>query len=98
MHLFHFQISFTGRNLRQRKAGKRSPQKRNRTVDQSLGGIMYEDLSDSESLPNPSTVSDHEIDSDDESSMDIGIKVKRNIFLWSILMLCILTVMPEQTV
>ena len=68
--------------MKQRRAAKRTPKKRSRAAEQSLGGIAYEDLVDSESLPQP--ISDQELESDDESSLDIGIKVVLSFDLWKV--------------
>ena len=65
------------KQLKQRRAARRTPKKRSGAAEQSLGGIAYEDLVDSESLPQP--ISDQELHSDEESSLDIGIKVAFNL-------------------
>ena len=69
----------TAKQLKQRRAARRTPKKRSRAAEQSLGGIAYEDLVDSESLLQP--ISDQELQSDEESSLDIGIKVAFNLGL-----------------
>ena len=53
-----------------------------RKLEQSLAGVVYEDLTDSESLPQPTSMVDDEICLDDGSDMDIGVKYVNFIFVF----------------
>ena len=55
--------------------------KRARKLEQSLAGVVYEDLTDSESLPQPTSIVD-EISLDIGSDMDIGVKYVNFIFVF----------------
>ena len=61
---------------RQKLASKTKAKRRAKNIGQTLGGVIYDDMSDGESLPKPTIPSNQEWDSDQGSDMDIGVKVK----------------------